>query len=460
MKKIWWVARREFLATVTTRGFLVGVLMMPALVAMMIFLFPRLMSEKSPHIEGEIAIVDATGAIAPGVREYLQPTAIAARRDEDKKELEALAVKKLGPAVKSVPGDMLSKKIDQTLGEVPQLDVVVLPPGASIDNEKQPLKVVGSGAKRLALIVVHPDAVTRAAGESDYGGYDLYVRGKLDDRIEDDIRESLKHSIIAARVTAQGLDGKQIAALTTVRRVRSVTVTAEGEGKTNEVVNAMMPAAFMALLLISVMMSGQYLMTSTIEEKSNRVVEILLSAVSPRELMTGKVLGGMAVGLLIILLYGGLGLWALFTFAVGGLLDFKLFIYLIVFYFIAYFVVASMMAAVGSAVNELREAQTLMMPITMSVMIPWILWAPISRNPNSAFAVALSLIPPMNNFTMMLRLTSSTPPPLWQVIASIAIGVVSAYTAVWFAGKVFRIGVLMYGKPPTFGTLVRWARMA
>src|SRR5262249_3176735 len=165
---------------------------------MMIFLFPRLMNEKSPHIEGDIAIVDPTGVVAPGVREYLVPTAIAARRAEDKKELEALAAKKLGAAAKSVPGDMLSKKLDQALGEVPQLDVVVLPAGANIDNEKQPLKVVGSEAKRLALIVVHPDAVTRGAGQSDYGAYDLYVRGKLDDRIEDDIRESLKHSIIAA----------------------------------------------------------------------------------------------------------------------------------------------------------------------------------------------------------------------------------------------------------------------
>jgi ABC-2 type transport system permease protein len=123
-------------------------------------------------------------------------------------------------------------------------------------------------------------------------------------------------------------------------------------------------------------------------------------------------------------------------------------------------VLASLMAAVGSAVNELREAQTLMMPVTMSVMVPWLLWAPITRNPNSTFATVLSMIPPVNSFTMMLRLTSTTPPPLWQVFASILIGIASAFVAVWFASKVFRIGVLMYGKPPTFATLVRWARMA
>jgi len=72
----------------------------------------------------------------------------------------------------------------------------------------------------------------------------------------------------------------------------------------------------------------------------------------------------------------------------------------------------------------------------------------------------VSMLPPVNCFTMMLRLTSSTPPPLWQVLVSIAIGIAGVFAAVWFASKVFRVGLLMYGKPPNFATLVRWARMA
>jgi ABC-type Na+ efflux pump permease subunit len=118
------------------------------------------------------------------------------------------------------------------------------------------------------------------------------------------------------------------------------------------------------------------------------------------------------------------------------------------------------MAAIGSAVNELREAQTLMTPLMILIMIPWMLWMPITRNPNSAFSTAISFVPPINSFAMLLRMTSSTPPPAWQVWLSIAVGVASVFGALWFATKVFRIGLLMYGKPPNFATLVRWARMA
>jgi ABC-type Na+ efflux pump permease subunit len=216
----------------------------------------------------------------------------------------------------------------------------------------------------------------------------------------------------------------------------------------------------MGLIMIGVMSSGQYLMTSMVEEKSSRVIEVLLSAISPLQLMTGKILGQLGVGTLLLLVYIGLGLWALLTFAVAGLLDPMLFVYMLIFFVLAYIMIGSIMAAIGAAVNEMREAQTLIMPVTLVVMIPYMLWLPITRNPNSTFSVVVSMLPPVNCFTMMLRLTSSTPPPAWQVWASIALGIGGVFAAVWFASKVFRVGLLMYGKPPSFGTLVRWARMA
>jgi ABC-2 type transport system permease protein len=207
------------------------------------------------------------------------------------------------------------------------------------------------------------------------------------------------------------------------------------------------------------MMSGQYLLTTTVEEKSNRVVEVLLSAVSPMELMVGKILGQLAVGLLVLLLYMGLGVMALISFAALGLLDPVLIVFLLLFFFLAYVSVGALMAAIGSAVNEMREAQGLMTPVMLLIMIPWILWMPISRDPNSMFATVLSFLPPLSNFVMMLRMASTTPPPLWQPILGIVIGAIGAVGMLWFAAKVFRIGLLMYGKPPTLGTLVRWARM-
>jgi len=94
------------------------------------------------------------------------------------------------------------------------------------------------------------------------------------------------------------------------------------------------------------------------------------------------------------------------------------------------------------------------------LIIPWVLWMPISRAPDSTFAVVTSFLPPINPFVMLIRMASSTPPPWWQVWLSIAVGVASVYAALWFAAKVFRVGLLMYGKPPNIRTLVKWVRMA
>jgi ABC-2 type transport system permease protein len=143
-----------------------------------------------------------------------------------------------------------------------------------------------------------------------------------------------------------------------------------------------------------------------------------------------------------------------------GLLDPWLILFLLVFFVLAYFTLASFMAAVGAAVNEMREAQALMTPVMLVIMVPWILWLPISRDPNSLLAIVLSFIPPVGNFVMLLRMTSTAPPPGWQVGLSILVSAAGAVAAVWFASKIFRIGLLMFGKPPSFGTLIRWVRMS
>ena len=115
---------------------------------------------------------------------------------------------------------------------------------------------------------------------------------------------------------------------------------------------------------------------------------------------------------------------------------------------------------VDKAVNEMREAQSLMMPLTLTMMLPYVLWAPITREPNSTFSTVISFVPPVNTFAMLLRLTSASPPPTWQVWLTIAVGVLSVGAAVWIAAKVFRVGMLLHGKPPDFATLVRWVRAA
>ncbi len=461
MNKILHVAWRELVSTVATKGFIIGVLITPIIIAVMILVLPLLINPSPPKIDGELAIVDPTGQVTDGVREYLSVEAIARRRAEIEDKIDELVPESIrGLTDDPATQVAVQQALDAAIGEAPEIEIVTLPEGADLEQEKKPLlegKVQDGG--RLALAVVDPDAITPGE-DGTYGRYRLFVREKLDDRLESEIKQALRDTIVDARVAARGLDPGEITALTRIGRVRSIAVTDKGERETSELLNMLLPVGFMGLLLISVMTGGQYLLTTTIEEKSSRVVEVLLSAVSPMVLMTGKILGQMAVGLIILVLYAGMGFSALITFSALGLIDPWLIFYLLIFFVIAYFVMASLMAAIGAAVNEMREAQTMMTPVVMIIMVPWLLWMPISRDPNSLFATVTSLLPPINSYVMLLRMTSSTPPPLWQVWLSIAIGAASVYAAVWFAAKVFRVGLLMHGKPPNLATLWRWVRMA
>jgi ABC-type Na+ efflux pump permease subunit len=361
-------------------------------------------------------------------------------------------------AGEAIPQDVREEALSSAVGEVPDIQVKILPDDAEPEREKQPL-LAGEGS-RLALVLVHTDAVTREPGDDRFGSYELFVREKLDDRIQSEIRGGLRESIVDARVRKAGLDRAEVDALTRVARVKAIAVSEKGEKAANEILNMLLPAAFMLLLFASVMTGGQYLMTTTIEEKSSRVVEVLLSALSPMQLMTGKILGQMGVGFVILGVYAGMGMTALASFALLGLVDPWLLFYLVIFYVISYVVVASLMAAVGAAVTEMREAQSFMGPVMVVMTIPWILWMPISRDPNSVFALVTSFLPPINSFVMLIRMASTTPPPLWQVWLSIGIGVLAVWAGLWFAAKIFRIGLLLFGKPPDLKTLVRWARMA
>jgi ABC-2 type transport system permease protein len=135
-------------------------------------------------------------------------------------------------------------------------------------------------------------------------------------------------------------------------------------------------------------------------------------------------------------------------------------VYLFVFFFMAYFMIAALMAAVGSAVTDIREANTLVTPVMLIVMIPLFLWMPISQAPNGGIATTFSFLPPATPFVMILRLVADEPVPVWQIPVSIAWGYACVFGMIWLAAKIFRVGVLMYGKPPTPLQLIKWIRYA
>ena len=131
----------------------------------------------------------------------------------------------------------------------------------------------------------------------------------------------------------------------------------------------------------------------------------------------------------------------------------------VLWFLLAYFMSASIMAAVGSAVSDLREAQSLIQPAMMAFMIPLLLWMPITENPTGWLATITSFIPPIGPFIMVLRTTGAIEPiPNWQIGLALLVNGVSTVGLVWLASRVFRIGVLMQGKPPNPLELLRWAR--
>lgn len=446
MSRVLQIAWREFTATVLTKAFLLGLLMVPAMIGLVAVLVPWMVKqEQSAVFEGRVLLIDPTGALEAPLRAALSPEAFAARRAQTAERLSELA-----PA--GTPG--LPKDASTAMGDapVPRISIETLRADASLDEAKAALR--GPSPKAFALVVVAAEALQA----KDASPYALYVGEAVEDRALDALRDGIGRGLVDARLAKRGLEAADIRALMRVPRVAPQRLDVDAGG--GELVARLLPLAFMALLFGTVLTGGQMLMTSTIEEKSSRVVELLLAAVSPMQLMAGKILGQGAVALLLMLVYGSLGLAGLAAFAALGLISLGQIVLLLAYFLIAYVTIAAVMAAIGAAVNELREAQALLVPVMLSLSLPMMLNMPISRDPNGVLATVLSFVPGVSPMVMVLRLASSTPPPHWQVALSLVVGVLGVIVAVWLAGKVFRIGLLMYGKPPDLRTLWRWVRMA
>jgi ABC-2 type transport system permease protein len=455
IRRIFMVARREFLATVTSKGFILGVLMMPVLLVIVFVIAPRIMGSHGPQVHGMVAVIDTTGEVLPVLRETLDPEAIAARKMEQARR-EAALRRELSERA-GVP-DEGEEELD--IAPSPVLTIVDHSDDADLQALKSSLVATDGEPEYLAVVVIHGDAVARDSGAEEYGTYDMYVSKNLSGDTESIVHESLREALVATRLGRRGLVQSEVEAQLRVPRPNAILVTAAGERETRRWLTSALPFISGLLLFMGVIAGGQTLMTSTVEEKSSRVVEVLLAAVAPVELMWGKLIAQLGVGLLIVGVYLGSGVLALVQFSMFGLLDPMLIVYLILFYLIAYLVYGAIMLAIGAAVNQIADAQSLLGPVMMLLLLPYILTPMIGQAPNAPLSVAASFIPPINLFAMLARLASDAPPPAWQVVLSMLIGLATAAFTVWFAAKVFRIGLLMHGKPPNFRTMIRWVRMA
>ena len=456
MSKILHVAWRDFVATVMTKGFLIGLLMLPLMLGLGVLAVPWLVNqEKSFSFEGELLLLDPSARLGPGLRDWFAPEAFAERRLDTERRIGALM-----PAVPGAGAGLMDDAMDQALGEVPVIRIRELSGDADAADARAELQAAAESERKggpFAVLQVLPAAFD---AESEGPPYALWLGERVDARVADSVREGIRSTLVEARLDAANLDAEEIRRLMRLGYVETRRIDNTGEESSNEILSRILPVVFMVLLLVSVLSSGQMLMTSTIEEKSSRVVEVLLAAVSPMQLMAGKILAQGVVALLMLLVYGGLGLVALVALAASGAVKPLMLVYLLVYFVIAYLTIAALMAAIGAAVNELKEAQALLTPVMLLLILPMMLNPLLARDPNGTLATVLSLVPPVSPMVMVLRLSSNAPPPGWQVALSLAIGVLGVIAAVWLAGKVFRVGLLMYGKPPNLATLWRWMRMA
>lgn len=448
LRRIGLVAARDYKTTITSRGFLIGLLVMPVLIVLLVVLIPRILNSHTPQVTGEVAVIDATGKVTAELQQALVPAQIAARRtlqstqNPARKGATAAAAAAAGPPI-------------------PVMTVVPLPADADVQSRKSWLiQPRDASPRHLAMVVVQADAVTRRPGAPAFGSYDLYTSSHMDEGTESTLRDSVRAALVAARLRTDSLDPTTIATIQQVFQPDSVVVAAAGEHAGSRGIARFLPFACGILIFIGVMTGGQILMTSTVEEKSSRVIEVLLAAVSPLELMYGKLLGQLGLGLTMTAVYMLMSLYALAQFSMAGLLDPMLIIYVVAFYMVTYLVFGSLMLTIGSAVNQMADAQSLMGPVMILLVAGYSLTPIIGQAPNSSFSVAMSFIPPVNTFAMIARVASSTPPPAWEVWTTLLISCVTGLAVVWFAAKVFKIALLMHGKPPSLGTLIKWARMA
>ncbi len=410
------VARREYTETVKTKAFLFGILLMPGIIIGMILLSTK-MTVQAAQTRGPIplAVIDRTNRVAAKMIELI---------DQNRE-----------------PSGWQ------------HVEVEVVQPAGGDDRELQPLKRRVREGSLFGVVEIPAEAIEgkracvlsiRAAG--------------IDDRLHE-VRQLINEAVKRIRFADAGVNAEQVAQLSRPVSIQQQDIRDQQERSSDEVSNIMAPFVFTFLMFMGVMGVSQGLLTSVIEEKSSRVVEVLLSALSPFELMAGKILGMAGVGLTMMLLWAGVGYSAAAWRHAQHLVQVNHLGQFIMYYVLGFLLISSILAAMGSACNTLKEAQPLMAPLTLLIVVPMLFWMQIVNQPNSIFATALTFVPPMTPFIMILRMTSPEGSiPVWQQVVAPVWLAGWVLAAMWAAGRVFRIGLLMYGKPPGLRELATWIR--
>lgn len=410
------VVKREYLERVRTRGFVIGTILGPLIMgALMIIPAFAARSSSKPL---KVAVLDGTGDLREAVEE-----ALADARFDDKRRFEVVPA----PPV---------------------------PPGA------------GEPALKRAVLAGELDGYLELPADALSGGGARYYGRNVSNRIDlRTMERAVSDVLVGRRLADAGLDPVRVKDLTRALDLTTIRLSESGE-REDRGAALVFSVVLLMILYVSILMWGQMVMTSVIEEKSSRVVEVMASGVPPTTLLAGKLLGVGAAGLTQFLVWS-VSLFGV-SLAVAGPVagSFTLpeitplmLVSFVLFFLLGFLFYASLYAAIGASVNTVQEAQSLAFPVMLPIILGMVFFPAALEAPDGRLAVTLSMIPGISPLIMFLRIVVLTP-PVWQITLSIVLLVLAILGVVWVAARVYRVGILMYGKKPTFPELMRWVRHA
>ena len=422
MKKILSVIKREYFQIVKTKGFIISTLLGPVFMALIIII-PILSSIVSVEEQKRIGIIDTTGKIF----------------------------------------EELDKKLDQKLKDGRRRYLLEdYLPTAGVEKLRESLrqKIV---SKELSSYVYIPESILNE-------GTAEYVSEHVSDFNEiRDITQALNSVVIEWRLRKEGLDPQKIAQY--IKRVGLKTIKVTKKGEEEDTGGTFLISYFLVLILyITLFFYGAIIMRGVIEEKNSRVVEVILSSMKPFQLMVGKILGIASVGFTQYAIWAVFGLTAsrysksLISSFVPAASGFKIpsipayiFVYFVIFFILGYFLYGTFYAAIGSMVNSEKEAQQLIMPVSLFLIIPMLMMALIMRSPNSSLSVILSMVPFFSPILMLMRICVLLP-PFPEIAASIVLLLLTIAMMMWLTARIYRVGILMYGKRPRLKEIIKWMK--
>lgn len=460
MRKALTIAVREYLAAVRTKSFIISLLLMPILIALSSGI--QYITRKQLDTEDKrIAVIDRTGALFPDLLKKVEKRNANEIYDEEthKKTKAAFLLEKIEPSA------------DEPLAIAEQrlaLSQRVL------NSEFFGFVEIGPDIARLwelgQLVKPHPLSKERAylryqtnhpTSASFRGWAELNLPMSIQEKLLGNLKEKLpflrieKPASDVATMKSPPHNPFFMATLGLSKRDPKTGVIKEPE-VVQQIATLLVPAGLVSLMLMIVMLGSTPAMQGIVEEKMQRIAEVLLGSVKPFQMMLGKLLGLMAVSLTIAFVYLGGALWGAHHYGFADSFSFEILAWYLAFQILALLMYGSLFLAIGAAATDAKETQTLVMPIVLICCLPLYLLTSIIEDPNGKLATGISFFPFSTPMLMTARLAVPPGIPFWQPALGMVVVIATTLFCVYAAGRIFRIGILMQGKGPKFSDLIRW----